>query len=80
MVEVDVAEAASRFAELMDAALNGERVVISRRGHRVALAPVDPPGDVEAHLAALRQRLRGPSPPPTEAELDADIAAMRGRG
>ena len=79
MMEVDVTEAAPRFAELLEAAQRGEEVVITQAGERFAITPLQPPLDVEAHLVAIRRRLAGKAPPPTAAELDAEVAAMRGR-
>ena len=82
MIEVSVLEAGHRMYELLDAALAGEAVVITRGGDRVALEPYqeESPHDAEAHLAELRHRLAGPAPAPTAAEMDADIRIMRGRG
>lgn len=43
MIEVEIAEAQQRLAELIDAARNGDEVYITRRGQRVAkLVPVPP--------------------------------------
>ena len=81
MVEVDVAEAAPRVQELVDAALRGEEVVIVRGGDRVSLSPLQPPLDVEAHLAALRKRIAGGDAPipMSELEIQAEWDELRGR-
>ena len=83
MVEVGVLEAKTRLSQLLEAALQGEEVVISRRGKPlVRLAPIDDdaPSDLEAHLASLRARLAGDNRDPmSEDEVQAEWDELRGR-
>ena len=84
MVEVGVLEAKTRLSQLLEAAVQGEEVVISRRGkRRVRLAPLeedDTPMDAEAHLMRLRARIAGENQAPmSEAEVQSEWDKLRGR-
>jgi prevent-host-death family protein len=84
MVEVGVLEAKTRLSELLDAAVRGEEIVISRHGRplvRLARIVDDRPEDLEAHLVALRKRIaRGDPPiPMSEAEIQTEWDELRGR-
>ena len=70
MSTYSVAEAKSQLSKLIDRALNGEGVVISRRGEPVVeLKPVRPapPPITEADIQWLRARRIGRTPAKTDA-------------
>ena len=80
-MEVGVLEAKTQLSELLEAAMRGEDVVITRHGKRMAeLARVDDePVDLAAEVKALRDLLAELAPNPEAADIDADLNAMRGR-
>jgi prevent-host-death family protein len=79
-MEVGVLEAKTRLSELLEAAMRGEDVVITRHGKRmVKLAPVTEPIDVAEEVRLLREHFARTAPNPGAADIDADLNAMRGR-
>ena len=74
-------EAKTRLSELLEAAMRGDDVVITRHGKRMAkLARVDEePVDPAAEVKASRDLLAELAPKPEAADIDADLKAMRGR-
>ena len=68
-----VAEARNQLSKLIDRALNGEGIVITRRGHpvvelkRVPAVPAKPRRVTEADLEWLRARRIGRTPAKTDA-------------
>ena len=97
VVEVGVLEAKTRLSQLLQAALDGEQVVITRHGKRlVRLQPVAediedrrgggaseggrrPILDVAEHVRLLREKFARDAPNPEAADVDGDLARMRGR-
>ena len=86
MVEVGVSEARRRLTQLIDAALGGEDVILTRGNRRVRLSVLqDAPHalldtlDFAERVRQTRERFAGSTPPLTEAEFQAERSAIRGR-
>lgn len=82
MVEVGVLEAKTRLSQLLQAALDGEDVVITRHGKQIAkLTPIPQPRrpapDVAERALRLRERFTREAPNPGAADIDGDLARMR---